>query len=198
MAVKSYESLASYHDDLERQFQMVDNEYESAQKAYNHIISALDRALATQDADLCLPLISYIESDEGFLAHRYYGDIRRLYTILHIIELEKKAGNKLFFFSCHNWKCLLEKYMLTLFALRRLALVISDASAKEAVSYLLQAELSVFAIHLIIQKDLILPEISLYEKIIDAYSGVWSKHEVQQLLYLVAHCLVSEEDECHE
>ena len=193
MPAIAYDSLETYLNEVEQSFEKINCENEASKEAYDHIMNVLGQALDTQDVNLFLSLVSYIESDKGISSHKCNSDIRRLYIILHIVELEKKAGIKLFFTDCHTVSDLLEKYILTLFALRRLAFSVNDA-----VSYLRQTELSVFAIHLIIENDLIRSEIALYEKVINVYSGIWNNHDIRQLLYLIAKRLTNKDDKCHE
>ena len=198
MPAIAYDSLETYLNEVEQSFEKINCENEASKEAYDHIMNVLGQALDTQDVNLFLSLVSYIESDKDISSHKCNSDIIRLYIILHIVELEKKAGIKLFFTDCHTVSDLLEKYILTLFALRRLAFSISDASVNDAVSYLRQTELSVFAIHLIIENDLIRSEIALYEKVINVYSGIWNNHDIRQLLYLIAKRLTNKDDKCHE
>lgn len=198
MNVLTFESAEALYANLEHQFQIIDKDMQTAKDAERYIVDVLDRVLSSQDVALCLSLISYMDSENGRLAYRYCSKTRRISTILHITELEKKSGTKLFISDCCDESSLMEKYMLSLFAFRRLLFRLSDASTDDAIQYLRQKQLSVFAVHLITQNDLIIPDASLYEKIIEIYSGFWNDHDIHQLLYLIAHSITNKENKRHE
>ena len=105
--------------------------------------------------------------------------------MLHIIELEQKYQKKLFSSGCTCKNSLWEKYMLSLFAFRRLLFQLSHDSMEEAAFYLQQAELSVFAVYVILKDDLIVPDDSLYEQIIHICSNHWDSGDIRLLLTLV-------------
>ena len=75
--------------------------------------------------------------------------------------------------------------MLALFAFRRLLFQLSDTSVEEAASYLQRADLSVFAVYVILKDDLIVPDDSLYEQIISICSNHWDSGDIRLLLTLV-------------
>jgi hypothetical protein len=198
MNALTFESVEALHANLEQQFQIIDEQMKSAEAAERHLVDILNHALYSQNTELCLSLIPYMDSEQGKLAYQYCSKTRRISTILRIIELESKSGKTLFVWNCRDEASLMEKYMLSLFALRRLLFRLSDSSAHDAIQYLRQEELSVFAVHLITQNDLIIPTPSLYEKIIAIYSGLWNDHDIHQLLYLIAHSITNKENYRHE
>lgn len=149
--------------------------------ADQYITEILNDALASPDYDRLLSLIPYIEAGNGRLAYQCLGEHHRILHILHIISLELKYKKSLFSSGCTDRKSLLEKYMLSLFAFRRLLFRLSESSFAEAASYLCKNELSVFAVYTIIQNELIIPDYSLYEKIVDIYSDYWSNKDIQLL-----------------
>lgn len=165
-------------------FQQLDKNKEATQTAVKYINDTIDQALCKKDTALLLSLIPYIESGDGQLPFSYIGETHRVLRILHIIELEHKYHKKLFSSDCLSKTELWEKYMLALFALRRLLFQLSDVSMSSAASYLQKNELSPFAIYVIIQGDLIIPDDSLYDKIIKVYSDIWSNDEIQLFLSL--------------
>lgn len=171
--------------EAEQYFRELESEKEATQAAEQSITNTLERALKMQDTDLLLTLIPYIETGEGHLAYKYLGETHRILRMLHIIELERKYHKNLFSSGCSDKKSLWEKYMLSLFAFRRLLFQLSDTSVEEAALYLQQADLSVFAVYVILKDDLILPDASLYEEIIRICSDRWSEGDIQLLLSLI-------------
>ena len=171
--------------EAEKYFQELSQDKEAAKTACLYIDSTLGKALKGQDIGLLLSLIPYIESGDGQLSYKYIGEIHRILRILHIIELEHKYQTPLFCCGCNDKICLIEKYMLTLFAFRRLLFHLSDASAEDAVFYLQQNPLSVFAVYVIIQEELILPDSTVYQNITEIYSDYWNESEKQLFLSLL-------------
>lgn len=76
----------------------------------------------------------------------------------------------------------MEKYLLTLFALRRLQFQPSESAVSDAVYFLSQNKLSVFAIYTITQRDLIIPDSVLYEEILRIYTKVWTTADKEMFL----------------
>lgn len=175
----------STEDKIEHFFQRTEEAYPRAQAAYQSIIDTINCALCDHNTDLILSLIPYIESGEGIFAFQYIGEIRRIARILYITELEKKNRRKLFLTGCKDKSVLIEKYMLSLYAFRRLLFQLSDASVEEASLYLKQSELSVYAVYTITQEDLLIPDSSFYEKLVEIYSGFWSEEDIGLLYALV-------------
>lgn len=188
----NYENMEAYEAELELYFQKKERNNEAARIANLHISQMLSHALPLQDIDSCLALIPYIKSGDGLWAYKYSAEVQRIFVILHIIEFEYKNSKTLFCSTCIDQDSLLEKYMLSLFAFRRLIFQLSATSVEEAVCYLSRIDLSIFAVYFIIQNDLIIPNNALYEKIIQIYTktGTWSNDDIFQLLSLIAHSIV--------
>lgn len=175
--------------EAERYFQELNRDKIATHAASLYIDATLDKALSGdargyQDISLLLSLIPYIESGDGELPYKYIGETHRILRILHIIKMEYKYRMPLFCFGCEGKASLVDKYMLSLFAFRRLLFRLSDASVKDAVSFLQENPLSVFAVYVIIQDDLILPDEVLYQKIAEIYSDHWNESEYQLFLSL--------------
>ena len=73
----------------------------------------------------------------------------------------------------------MEKYLLSLFALRRLLFQLSEESIDAAASFLKVNLLSPFAIYIILQDDLIIPNAALYQTIATIYDNIWSISDTQ-------------------
>ena len=153
----------------EQYFQELARDKEETQAACFYINRSIDEALA-----------------QSKNATQYIGETHRILRILHIIKLEQKYRMPLFCFGCTDQHSLIQKYMLSLFAFRRLLFKLSDASAEDAVLYLQQNRLSVFAVYVITQDDLILPDEAFFIKITDLYAGLWSMEEIE-LFHSLTH-----------
>lgn len=153
-------------------------------QAYEYIQRTADCALSQQDYNLLLSLIPYMESGEGYYAFRYIGEVRRIYRILSIISMEKKFQKELFCYDCSSLHNLMDKYVMVLFALRRLTFNLSDESVDEALFFLQSKKLSPFVIYILTKDELIIPNKDLYETILYLYDGIWSEGDKQQFLAL--------------
>lgn len=158
-------------------FEQLNQDRKATQAAYHFISDRLRKALEVQDIPLLLSLIPYIESGEGQLPYKYIGETSKILLILHIIDLERKYQMSLFCYNCLNQNALMEKHLLSLFALRRLFFRLSERSMEEASLFLRQSRLSVFAVYLITQADLIQPDRSFLHKITKLYADCWSQEE---------------------
>lgn len=158
-------------------FDKYNQEYPAALSAFQFICDTLNEGLLENSNSKMLSLIPYIENGEGSLSFQYIGDTRRFLRILYILRLEEKYGLKTFTHDVSSCDALLEKYILSLFALRRLAFALSPQSEEEAYHFLLQNCLSPFAVYMLCNNELIVPSLSLYEKIASISSQFWTKQE---------------------
>ena len=180
--MNTIESLCAEAD---KYFKQLEKDKKATQKAHKYITDTINNALAGQDISLLLSLIPYIEEGEGHLAYQYIGEIHRTLQILHIIQLECRYHKEIFCVDCRDNNALTEKYMLSLFAFRRLLFQLSDDSFNEAVYYLQNRPISVFAVYVITQNELIIPNDALYENLLAVYSGIWSDADAQLFLSMV-------------
>ncbi|MBD5537107.1 MAG: hypothetical protein HDQ99_15920 [Lachnospiraceae bacterium] len=170
----------------DRFFQELDETKEAINASWSYITNTLDTSLKTQDVKALLNLIPYIEQGEGAQAYEHIGESRRILRILHIIQLELAYQKTPFFLRCVDKDSLMEKYMLSLFALRRLFFQLSEDSIEEAADRLLHNQLSVFAVYVMTQEDLINADSALYDKIIEICSAYWNADDKQLFLSLTA------------
>ena len=171
--------------EAEKYFDQLEKDKEATKKAHQYIIDTINSALSKQDISLLLSLIPYIEEGEGHLAYQYIGEIHRTLQILHIIQLESHYQKEPFCTDCQDNAALTEKYFLSLFAFRRLLFQLSEDSFNEAVFYLQNRSISVFAVYTITQNELIIPDAALYENLLDVYSEIWSDADIQLFLSLI-------------
>ncbi|MDE6129713.1 MAG: hypothetical protein K2G16_11065 [Lachnospiraceae bacterium] len=167
-------------------FQELNESKEIIRTSWSYITGTLDAALKGQDSKSLLALIPYIEQGEGTPAYEHIGESRQILRILHIVRLELTYQKTPFFLHCADKDSLMEKYMLSLFALRRLFFRLSEDSVKEAEDWLLRNKLSVFAIYVIIQEDFIFADNALYGKIAELCSAYWDDGDKQLFLSLTA------------
>ena len=171
--------------EAEEYFRQFALDYNATQNAWHHILTAIDEALGRKNYDALWELIPYIEESDGHLAFQYIGKTHRILRILNILRLEHGYHKTLFCRGCDSMDALWEKYMLTLFAFRRLLFRLSEESRGEAVSYLQSHPISHFAAYIMVQDDLIIPDQSFYETLTRIYADEWSAADMQQFFALI-------------
>lgn len=167
-------------------FKNLEENKSTIQNAWSYITETLNTALKYQNTDKLLRLIPYIEQGEGTLAYENIGESRRILQILHIIQLELTYQKTPFFLYCTDKDSLMEKYMLSLFAIRRLFFQLSEDSVKEAAKLLLHSQPSAFALYVMAQEDLITADSALYDKIAEICSVYWDDGDKQLFQSLTA------------
>lgn len=154
-------------------------------KAFSCIQETINFALKDKSYDQLLNLIPYMESGQGHYAFRYIGEARRIFRILNIIALEKKYNKKLFCSDCPSLDALMEKYVLVLFALRRILFQLSETSVEEAFIFLFNQALTPFSIYILTRDELIVPTDQLYKCIFDLYQEAWTNDDIDLFQTLI-------------
>ncbi len=167
-------------------FTKLETDKEAIRASWNHIVTTLDTALAARDDKALLALIPYIEQGDGTKAYEYIAETRRILQILHISRLELSCQKEPFFLQCADKQSLMEKYMTALFVLRRLYFRLSEESVREASDWLTCNPLSVFAVYVMTQEDLITPDNALYETIAQICFSYWNEDDKKMFLSLTA------------
>lgn len=181
-------TLSDLCQEAEDYFHQMELDFDATQNAYQHILATIDKALLKRRYSALYELISYIEDGEGHLAFQYIGKTHRILRMLNIITLENKYQKKLFCNDCDSVKSLWGKYMLTLFAFRRLHFRLSEESTDEAVVYLQNHPISHFAAYMMTQDELIIPDQAFYETLALIYAQDWSPADMQQFFALTSSC----------
>lgn len=153
--------------------------------SFSYIQNIANQALSGKDYDKLLSLIPYMESGDGYYAFRYIGEARRIFRILSILSLEQKFNKTLFCLDCTSLDSLMEKYVLVLFALRRLSFQLSEDSVEDALFFLRTKALTPFSVYLLTKDELIAPTPALYELILNLYEDLWTNEDITQYLSLV-------------
>lgn len=177
-------TISDLSQEADEYFQQLELDQDDTQQAYRYILSAIDTALATENYSALPALISYIENGKGQLAFQYIGRTHRILRILHIIMLELKYQKSLFCHDCCNSEELWEKYMLTLFAFRRILFRLSESSTSEAVQYLQGRPVSHFAVYIMAQGEFPAADRDFYETLASVFADYWSDGDLQQFFML--------------
>lgn len=177
-------TLSELRQEAADYFRQMDLDFDATQNAYRHILNTINTALAKRNYPLLYKLIPYIEEGEGHLAFQYIGKTHRYLRMLNIMALEDKYRKLLFCNGCGSAEALWEKYMLTLFAFRRLLFELSTESINQAVAYLQSHPISHFAAYMMAKDELLIPDQAFYETLSHIYTSEWSSADLQQFFAL--------------
>lgn len=166
--------------DLEQEAQeyfcQLKKEYPLAVASYNTILSSINTLLTENNFDSLSSIISYIEEGEGLYAFNYIGATHRLLRILYILQLETKYFlSAPFILDCNNTDDLMNKYVLTLFALRRILFNFTEESVTDAIAWLQQNSVSYIAVQIITQSEHINPNNNFYSLLNTIYPGAFDE-----------------------
>ena len=152
---------------------------EKTVQAWQYISDEIGSNLQQGNYTELFKLIPYIESGDGQLAFRYIGDSRRIMLLLHMMQLEYGHGITPFGEGCATVEELLEKYMLTVFALRRILFQLPELHREEGISFLRSSAPSAYAVYFILTGDLILPAKSFWQEVAELMQDIWTVQEKQ-------------------
>lgn len=172
-------------EENENFFRQQELDRKATEAAWNHLLTAINTALAAEDYAALPALIPYIEKEDGYLAYKYIGKTHRWLRILNILALEEKYNKLLFCSGCPNAKALWEKYMLTVFAFRRLCFRLSPQSTDEAAAWLACNPISHFAAYLLAADELLIPNQALYASLSSIMRDWWTDEDTRQFFILV-------------
>lgn len=97
------------------------------------------------------------------------GEMRRMRRIVEVMDLEKTNHFSLFSEGMHNTDELMEKYMLTIFSIRRFELEPTEELVEEGLQFLLQNRISPVAISQIVAEELFVPCAEILENLAKVY-----------------------------
>lgn len=158
-------------------FWQLKEELPETKSACRYMDDLMDKALRSQNNDALLSLIPFIESGKGKLAWKHIGETRRVLQILSAIRLEVKYHTEIFCEGCRSKAELEEKYLVMLFALRRLVFRLSADSVEEAEQFLKSANLSPFVLHMALQNELLPSARGVYQRLADLLDEIWDEGE---------------------
>ena len=159
--------------EAEEYFYKLHNEYPFALEAYNTILSSLNSLIKDNNWNGISSLIEYIENGYGHYAFSYIGLTHRWLRILYILQIENKyPSSTLFSSNCTTANELMDKYELTLFALRRILFHFTEESLTDALTWLQYNTIPYIAIQVILQGENINPDQQFYACLNIIYPGV--------------------------
>lgn len=162
----------------------LENDKEYCFSIYRKMKTRIDTCLQTQDYHSLLDLSVYFDEPDQFPQFHQSGETRRIQILLNFLNLELKHNVTPFVSNVTDYVSFMEQYMLTVFALRRLELALSDDAVSEAAGYLNSIPFSIYSALIIIENE----SFENYERLYwSLYQNIdfWS---ITDKIYLLERC----------
>lgn len=153
---------------------------------YEQMYHLMDSCLKKGDYYPLLEMLPYFEEPEKYPRLHHSSETRRIHIILNILKLELKYDKLPFLSSVHSYNDYIKQYTMTIFALRRLELMLSSSDMEEAVSYLTSIPFNIFAARFISENEYFENYENLYWNLYSCMKSIWSlSDKIQWLICLL-------------
>jgi hypothetical protein len=170
---------------LEEELKKIDEDYElyEADKTYcmdvyNHMKEHMDECLKNRQYDRMLELSQYFDSIKSYPKFHMTAEIYRINILLIIVRIESRYfGSVPFLSDIDSYDDCMEQYTLSIFAMRRLELALTEQSMQEACVYLGSIHLSAYTAAIIVENELFEKCPRLYMKLYECMADLWTEEE---------------------
>lgn len=143
--------MGATYEKAKRVFEFYEECAEKKKLAIAQIEKLLDEYLVSKDKTFIDKIPWHDEKNYWLNGAKYY----RYGNIKIICSLEEKHGIKdLFLENCADHTDVLDKYIKTILYMRRLELDVEDSAKEEALLFLINEGISIYAVHVILEKEL--------------------------------------------
>lgn len=170
--------------EMQQYFEELENVKTEIKKDWEECIMTFDYALQFNSFEIIKDLTLYLEMENGSKAFKYIGDARKMWVICNIITIEREKKLPLFCSDCLDFNAILEKYILTTYALRRISLNLSDESRQQAIIFLQEKGISNVAVSCILGSELIIIDDAFIDIMNVCFRNIWSWEELENLKIL--------------
>lgn len=160
---------------------------------YEKIIQHFNLCLKTKQYKSLLDLIDYFTKPDSYPNFHLTAEMRRTFVLLNILTIELKHEKIPFVSTANDFNSFQEQYILTVFAMRRLELMLSDDSMNEAQSYLLSIPFSMYAARFILENEIFENYQKLYWNLYICMKSAWSATDKIQWLVCILEKSPSDE-----
>jgi proteasome lid subunit RPN8/RPN11 len=168
------EQLNIFDEQLDR-FE-ADKDY--CMEVYQHMQELADECFRSGEYDKLFELSPYFESPKSYPKFHMTGETYRINILLNIIRIEHSyPGSVPFLSDVDSFESYVEKYTLTIFALRRLELALAEQSMQEARAYLENIHLSPYVAAIIVENERFEKCPRLYWNLYECMADIWTAEE---------------------
>lgn len=156
---------------------------------YEQMHRLMDSCLQNNDYDSLLEILPYFEEPDKYPRLHHSSETRRIHVILNALKMELKYEKLPFLSSVHSHDDFMKQYTMTVFALRRLELMLSPSDMEEAVSYLTSIPFNIYSARFISENEYFENYENLYWNLYSCMKSIWSPGDKIQWLV----CLLDKE-----
>lgn len=170
----TYNTWDELIQESERNMLQLDEDKEYCFSIYKEMRECVDLCLKSNEYQPLFDLLPYFEKPEDYPRLRHTGETRRLNIMINALKLETKYHKNSFLSTTTDYENLFEQYTLTIFALRRLELKLSETSIEEAENYLTSIPFNIYIARLIIENEYFENYENLYQSLYHCFKNIWS------------------------
>lgn len=156
---------------------------------YESMHHHFDSCLSRREYEPLLDLLPYFEEPDSYPRLYHSGETRKLHILLNFLKLELKHEKDPFLSTVNDFDGFLNQYLLTVFAMRRLELELSEDSMAWAYEYLTSIPFSVYAARIIAENEYFENYGNLYWNLYTCMKSIWPIEDK----ILCLHYLLNEE-----
>lgn len=149
----TYQNLNELLQEAERDFQKIDADKSYCFDLYKNMQQHIDLCLGNKQYEALFDLLPYFEEPDSYPQFRNSAETKRIHILLNILKLELKYEKTPFLSTANDYNSIMEQYLLTIFAMRRLELALSEEAMAEAATYLTSIPLTIYAAMFISQNE---------------------------------------------
>lgn len=157
---------------FEDEFKLINKSKDLVLDFDNNLWELIAMFLEVQSNETLEVLNDFIEKEKNSLAFQLSCDSIRARRLINIFTKEKECSFNSFASNVKTIEQLKEKYLLTIFAIRRIELNPSDKMFEEGVLFLINNNISPVAIVKVIEEELIVEKIKTREKINEIFKAL--------------------------
>ncbi|MBD5464735.1 MAG: hypothetical protein HDR22_02775 [Lachnospiraceae bacterium] len=181
----TYQNLNELFQESERILQKLETDKSYCFDLYKTMKQHIDVCLGNKQYEALFDLLPYFEEPDSYPQFHNSSETRRIRILLHILKLELKFEKTPFFSTANDFNSLMEQYLLTVFAMRRLELALSEEAMAEAAAYLTTISPSIYAAMFLSQQEYFENYGNLYWNLYTCMKSFWSiVDKIQWLTWL--------------
>lgn len=181
----TYQNLNELFQKSERNLQKLETDKSYCFDLYKTMKQHIDVCLGNKQYEALFDLLPYFENPDSYPQFHNSSETRRIYILLNILKLELKYEKAPFLSTANDFKHIMEQYLLTVFAMRRLELALSEETMAEAAAYLTSLPLTIYAAMFISQNEYFENYKNLFWNLYTCMKPFWSiGDKIQWLTWL--------------
>lgn len=182
----TYQNLDELIQETEANFKKLEADKSYCLSVYQNMRQHMDFCLGSRQYDALFDLLPYFEKPDSYPQFHNSSETKRIHILLNILKLEIKYKKEPFISAVNSFRDFMEQYLLTVFAMRRLELALSEEAMAEAASYLTSVPLTIYAAMFISQNEYFENHGNLFWNLYTCMKSLWPINDkIQWLTWLL-------------